>query len=132
MIGVFIVSNKIFSYHLYLKLILKKYFKYYIFNPKRLVSYSNSLFTKKLGCESVLQNQLGFYLAGLIEGDGSIIVPKTIRSKKNKLLYPVIKITFVNKDLPLANKIKEVLKGGTLSWSPNKTYVNLLIQDTRY
>ena len=27
---------------------------------------------------------LGHYLAGLIEGDGSIIVPKTIRNKKGK------------------------------------------------
>jgi hypothetical protein len=32
-------------------------------------------------------NLLGHYLAGLIEGDGSIIVPKTIRNQKGKLLY---------------------------------------------
>ena len=31
-------------------------------------------------------NYLGNYLAGLIEGDGSIIVPKTIRNQKGKLL----------------------------------------------
>jgi hypothetical protein len=30
-------------------------------------------------------NLLGHYLAGLIEGDGSIIVPKTIRNQKGKL-----------------------------------------------
>ncbi|KAF2135062.1 uncharacterized protein K452DRAFT_261118, partial [Aplosporella prunicola CBS 121167] len=29
-------------------------------------------------------NLLGHYLAGLIEGDGSIIVPKTIRNQKGK------------------------------------------------
>jgi len=29
-------------------------------------------------------------LAGLIEGDGSIIVPKTIRNQKGKMLYPSI------------------------------------------
>jgi hypothetical protein len=29
-------------------------------------------------------------LAGLNEGDGSIIVPKTIRNQKGKLLYPSI------------------------------------------
>lgn len=57
---------------------------------------------------------LGGYLAGLIEGDGSIIVPKTIRNQKGKLLYPVVKITFVEKDRPLALKIKEVIGGGTI------------------
>lgn len=36
------------------------------------------------------ENLLGHYLAGLIEGDGSIIVPKTIRNQKGKLLYPVV------------------------------------------
>lgn len=55
----------------------------------------------------------GHYLAGLIEGDGSIIVPKTVRNQYGKLLYPVVKITFVKKDAPLADKIQRVLNGGT-------------------
>ena len=53
------------------------------------------------------KENLAHYLAGLIEGDGAIIVPKTIRNQKGKLLYPVVKITFVEKDAPLAKKIKE-------------------------
>lgn len=36
---------------------------------------------------NVPNNLLGHYLAGLIEGDGSLIVPKTIRNSKGKLLY---------------------------------------------
>ena len=44
--------------------------------------------------EDSSDNYLGSYFAGLIEGDGAIIVPKTIRNQKGKLLYPVVKITF--------------------------------------
>lgn len=39
------------------------------------LSHGNNLINKKLGS----------YLAGLIEGDGAIIVPKTIRNQKGKL-----------------------------------------------
>lgn len=72
---------------------------------------------------------MGHYLAGLIEGDGAIIVPATLRSEKGKLLYPTIKITFVDKDTPLALKIKEVLGGGTVEYPKDVKYVNYLIQD---
>ena len=65
----------------------------------------------------------------MIEGDGSIIAPKTIRNQKGKLLYPVVKITFVEKDAPLAYKIKEVLNGGTLVYSKDSKYLDLLFQD---
>ena len=72
-----------------------------------------------------LDHHLGSYLAGLIEGDGSIIVPKTHRSEKGKLLYPKIKITFVQKDLPLAKKLQSVLGKGTINHSSLKTYLDL-------
>ena len=55
------------------------------------------------------------YLAGLIEGDGTIIVPKTERSAKGKLNYPSIQIVFHLKDLPLALMIQKELKNGSLS-----------------
>lgn len=54
------------------------------------------------------------YLTGLIEGDGSIIVPKTERSSKGKLNYPSIKIVFHLKDLPLALLIQKNLGFGSL------------------
>ena len=69
-------------------------------------------------------NLLGHYLAGLIEGDGAIIVPKTVRNQKGKLLYPVVKITFVDKDSPLAQKIKEILNGGTMVHYKNSNYLD--------
>lgn len=98
----------------------------------RLGKISKSSFNHRLYNSSAENNPkilLGHYLAGLIEGDGSIIVPKTIRNQKGKLLYPVVKITFVEKDAPLANKIKEVLNGGTLVYSKDSKYLDLLFQD---
>ena len=41
------------------------------------------------------------------------------------------KITFGSKDLPLAQKLIEVLGRGTLEWSKNNTYLHLLFQDTK-
>lgn len=89
-----------------------------------------SSFLRRLSHSSFNNDKLlGHYLAGLIEGDGSIIVPKTIRNQKGKLLYPVVKITFVEKDAPLAEKIKQVLNGGTLVHPKNSKYIDLLFQD---
>nr|QJQ35305.1 LAGLIDADG endonuclease [Fusarium ficicrescens] len=57
-------------------------------------------------------SDLGFYLAGLIEGDGNIWIPKSQRSTKNELTYPSIAITFHRKELPLFERIKCELGGG--------------------
>ena len=54
------------------------------------------------------------YFTGLIEGDGTIIVPKTERSSKGKLNYPSIQIVFHLKDLPLALVIQKNLGYGSL------------------
>ena len=56
-----------------------------------------------------------YYLTGLIEGDGTIIVPKTLRSSKGKLNYPSIQIVFHLKDLPLALLIQKEIGVGSLS-----------------
>jgi hypothetical protein len=69
---------------------------------------------------------LGHYLAGLIEGDRSIIVPKTIRNQKGKLLYPVVKITFRKR---YTFSKKKTINGGTLVYPKNSKYLNLLFQD---
>lgn len=55
------------------------------------------------------------YLAGLIEGDGTIIVPKTERSIKYKLNYPSIQIVFDLRDLPLALIIQSKINHGSIS-----------------
>ena len=53
------------------------------------------------------------YLCGLIEGDGTIIVPKYERSPKGKLNYPSIQIVFHLKDFPLAQLIQKNLGFGS-------------------
>ena len=55
------------------------------------------------------------YFTGLIEGDGTIITPKTLRSPKGKLNYPAIQIVFHLKDLPLALLVQKELGVGSLS-----------------
>jgi len=43
-------------------------------------------------------SQLGFYIAGLIEGDGNIWTPKTLRSCKGRINNPEITFTFHKKE----------------------------------
>ena len=57
----------------------------------------------------------GSYLAGLIEGDGTIIVPKQERSDKGKLNYPSIQIVFQLRDFPLCQVIQKLLGHGSIS-----------------
>jgi hypothetical protein len=64
-------------------------------------------------------NKFTTYLAGLIEGDGTIIVPKSERSSKGKLNYPSIQIVFHLKDLPLALLIQKNLGFGSISRKKN-------------
>jgi hypothetical protein len=59
--------------------------------------------------------QFSSYLAGLIEGDGTIIVPQTERSIKGKINYPLVQIIFHLKDLPLALIIQKELKNGSIT-----------------
>ena len=76
-----------------------------------------------------LQNSklIGPYLAGLFEGDGHIMLSKILNSK-GKISYPYIAITFVNKDLPLINKLVEIYGGriryknkeNAIVWTINK------------
>jgi hypothetical protein len=70
-------------------------------------------------------SQLGYYLAGLIESDGSIIVPSEGDST------PTIKIVFQIKDLPLAEKIKEVLGYGSIQKTKSDLAIELFIRNKK-
>jgi len=55
------------------------------------------------------------YLAGLLEGDGTIVVPTTERSAKGKLNYPSVQISFAAKDFPLITLLRLLLGYGSIS-----------------
>lgn len=55
------------------------------------------------------------YFTGLLEGDGTMVTPKTLKSPKGKLNYPAIQIVFHLKDLPLALFVQKELGVGSLS-----------------
>jgi hypothetical protein len=46
------------------------------------------------------------YLAGLLEGDGSFVVPSNLRDTKNRLQYAKIKVAFHIDDKPLAECLR--------------------------
>jgi len=75
-------------------------------------SKNNSYFLSKLVNSN---SHFSKYLSGLIEGDGTIHVPKTERSHKGILNYPSIQIVFHLKDLPLALIIQKELGHGSIS-----------------
>ena len=63
---------------------------------------------------SNVNEDLFHYLTGIIEGDGTIYVPKTERSAKGSISYPSVQIVFHLKDLPLALLIQEKLGHGSI------------------
>jgi hypothetical protein len=67
--------------------------------------------------------ELGYYLAGLIESDGSIIIPK-----ENSINTPSITISFHEQDKPLAQKICEVLGYGSVELIPSNKVVKVHIR----
>jgi LAGLIDADG endonuclease len=83
----------------------------YLSKDKRYIDEKDLIPINKI----LFKSNLGSYLAGLIEGDGTIIVPKSIRSEKGKLNYPSIQFVFHLKDLPLAMIIQKELGQGSLS-----------------
>lgn len=61
---------------------------------------------------NVNNSQLGYYLAGLIEGDGNIWTQKTIRTAKGRINNPQIAFTFHKKEIPFFKHLKKVLGTG--------------------
>jgi hypothetical protein len=67
-------------------------------------------------------NQLGYYLAGLIEGDGSIILRQGEREK----ISPKIVFTFGKNEIPMYEKLQKILNTGVI-YSEKKEYVDIVL-----
>lgn len=78
---------------------------------------TNSILTNK----NILNKQLGFYLSGLIESDGSIITPK------DDVNTPSISINFNLDDKPLAECICKILDYGSIETIKSKKAVKIQI-----
>jgi hypothetical protein len=75
-----------------------------------------------------LSGQLGYYLAGILEGDGTIIVPKSDNANKN---VPSIYISFHINDLEFAKKLISVLGYGTIQKEPTSKAFRLVIRNRK-
>lgn len=74
-----------------------------------------------------VNGNFNFYLAGLIEGDGTIVVPTIERDKKGRLCYPSIQLIFGLMDLPLALMVQKELGHGSISRKRGLNAYNLTI-----
>ena len=63
------------------------------------------------------------YFAGFLEGDGSFIVPLTLRDSKNRLKYSKIRVAFHIKDKPLAECFKSYYGGHFEEYKGNNFFV---------
>lgn len=82
--------------------------------------------TKKgIGYFSHINNaQLGYYLSGLLESDGTLVVPDSL--SKNT---PKISIVFNIKDLPLALHLKSTLGYGSIQKDEKKSAINFVVRN---
>lgn len=74
-----------------------------------------ALFLQGNKAENKSGSYLYGYLAGLVEGDGTIIVPKKTRDEKGRLVYASIQIVFAAKEFPLAVMLLKVIGHGSIA-----------------
>lgn len=75
-------------------------------------------------------NALSYYLAGLIEGDGHLSVPKVLKGPAGKSRVANIEVVFAAKDLPSAKFLQKIY-GGNIYKHPVKEMVRWKIQDKK-
>jgi hypothetical protein len=108
----------------------RSFIKYKILKLNK--NYCSKNTTPSLCCAAhmhinLLRSQIGPYLAGLIEGDGTIAVHNP-NSTTNKFA-PKIIVVFKKADLPLANYLQNITQCGQVLIKPERGYVLWQIQD---
>nr|YP_009926611.1 hypothetical protein [Wolfiporia cocos]QNH92668.1 hypothetical protein [Wolfiporia cocos] len=87
----------------------------------------NNLPNNNLPNNNLPNSQLGPYLAGLVEGDGTIAVHD--KNSTAKKYSPIIIIVFKKADLPLAQFLQTITNCGTVNLKPGRGYVLWQIHD---
>jgi len=98
-----------------------------IVNVKIIKSKANTRGNANLVNNRVSDN-LGGYLAGLIEGDGSLVSPNVERGPSGKLRIAHIQIIFAIKDKPSALLLQSKF-GGKVFDHPSKNLTRWMVQD---
>jgi hypothetical protein len=107
--GILIDYTPEFICYISLKFYLKKFLH---------IKYGLRYYTNQIHIND--DSKFAYYITGLIEGDGTIHVPKSERSSKGVLNYPSIQIVFHLKDYPLALLVQKELGHGSISRKKGK------------
>jgi hypothetical protein len=107
------------------------YSKKRIFLKNKILKLNNNYCSKNTTPQNIninlLRSQIGPYLAGLIEGNGTISVHNP--NSTTKKFSPQIIIVIKKADLPLANYLQNITKCGQVLIKPERGYVLWQIQD---
>ena len=129
-----------FIYKNNLNLLLKSYFFSMLYHSNLISNLKPTISTSRASTASAsrlwacpdakyskIHSQLGPYLAGLIEGDGSFAIHD--KNSTAKKYSPMIIIVFKKADLPLAEYLQSLTKCGSVYLKSNRGYVLWQIQD---
>jgi hypothetical protein len=92
------------------------------------ISAKQALFKHINDRKPITKGQLWYYLAGLIEGDGSLNLVNSDRLLKGNTRGLMIRISFNSKDRPLADKLIEILGYGKVYEDINTNCISLTFQ----
>lgn len=107
------------------------------YTPKLISYFCYSSFVNVAACSPTLTQQnsvpnksdFAYYLTGLLEGDGTISVPKRERTAEGKPCYPAIAITFSLQDFSLAQLLQKRLNCGSIHKIKGRRAYTLNIND---